>query len=543
MVLRGFLKFFGGLLAALLILGIILGGVGYFAIRNFDPNMFRAEFEKYLTRQTGFRVELGDIKFQWKLKPQLQVAGLKFYHPKTLEKILQSDQIRIDADLTSALQKHFSMSQVVLQSPEIFLKRNRGGTWNFQVVKEPAASAAAVVPAHPQRSFIPAAEASEGTEGISLKNLDRMTQGWKFGLGKILVRNATIHFTDETVEPVYRLKIEKLEAEVLQKTPASLFHFTARGSVFNSSKKNLEAEGDLDLGLRSLDLLPRYGPEKVVFKGRLKMIKALPHFEGTLEVHDLDMESVIPAVYKKGDYVSGRLNAKAQLSFEGANPSTLQGSLKGQGTIEILDGALRNRNLIKEVFDRLSPVLAITNTLGGELPPELNEMLKERDTPFQSLQVSYEVQSGIGKVSEFRLTHSNYQLSGQGTYGILDKRVEGSMQLLLSQAISAYLMKKIREMELIANRNGQVMIPFSYRGVFPNAAVQPDLGYIGSRLLQSGADQLLSNGVERLLGGKKAGKIASLGGATQSQGALSEQDQMIQQGMSALSKILGGKKK
>jgi hypothetical protein len=117
------------------------------------------------------------------------------------------------------------------------------------------------------------------------------------------------------------------------------------------------------------------------------------------------------------------------------------------------------------------------------------------------------------------------------------------MQLLLSQAISAYLMKKIREMELIADRNGQVMIPFTYRGVFPNATVQPDLSYLGPRLLQSEANQLLSSGVERLLGGKKAGKIASLGGSTQSQGTLSEQDQMIQQGMSALSKILGGKKK
>ncbi|MFH1208748.1 MAG: AsmA family protein [Candidatus Omnitrophota bacterium] len=543
MVLRGFLKFLGGLLAALLILGIILGGVGYFAIRNFDPNMFRAEFEKYLTQQTGFRVELGDIKFQWKLQPQLQVAGLKFYHPKTLEKILQSDQIRIDADLTSALQKHFSMSQVVIQSPEIFLKRSRGGAWNFQAAKEPAASAQAVAPAHPQGRLIPTAEASEGTESISLKNLDRIAQGWEFRLGKILVRNATIHFTDETIEPVYKLKIEKLEAEVLQKTSASLFHFTAGGSVFNSSKRNLEAQGDLDLGLRSLVFLLRYGPEKAVFKGRLKMVNTLPHFEGTLEVRDLDMESVIPAVYKSGDYVTGRLSVKAQLSFEGANPAMLQRSLKGQGTIEILDGALKNRNLIKEVFDRLSPVLAITNALGGELPPELNEMLKERDTPFQSLQVVCGVETGIVRISEFRLTHSNYQLSGRGTYGILDKRVEGSMQLLLSQAISAYLMKKIREMELIADRNGQVMIPFSYRGIFPNAAVQPDLGYIGSKLLQSGADQLLSSGVERLLGGKKAGKIASLGGSTQSQGALSEQDQMIQQGVSALSKILGGKKK
>ncbi|MBI4711553.1 MAG: AsmA family protein [Candidatus Omnitrophica bacterium] len=498
MVVRGFLKFLGGLLAALLILGVILGAAGYFALRNLDPNMFRAEFERYLTQQTGFRVELGDIKFQWKPQPQLQVAGLKFYHPKSLEKILQSDQVRIDADLTSVLQKHFSMSEIVIQSPEIFLKRDGKGVWNWQVVKDPDAPVAVAAPVSARESFIPTAEASEGTEDISLKNLDRVAEGWEFGVGKILVRDATIHFTDETVEPVYKMEIERFDVDVRQKTPASPFHFTAEGSVFNSAKRNLEAEGDLDLASQSLDLLLRYGPEKAVFQGRLKAVNNMPHFEGTLEVRDLDMDSVIPAVYKKGDYVTGRLSAKAQLSFEGANPAALQRSLKGQGTIGILDGALRNRNLIKEVFDRLSPVLAVTNALGGELPPELKEMLKDRDTPFQSLQVLYEVQSGSVKVSEFRLMHPNYQLSGRGTYGILDKRVDGSMQLFLSQAISAYLMKKIHEMELLADRNGQVMIPFRYSGVFPDAAVQPDLGYIGSRMLQGGTDQLLNRGLEQL---------------------------------------------
>jgi uncharacterized protein involved in outer membrane biogenesis len=77
----------GGLLITLLILGILLGVAGFFAVRNINPNMFRAEFEKVLTQQTGFRVELGDIKFQWKPLPRLQVSGLKFYHPQSLEAI------------------------------------------------------------------------------------------------------------------------------------------------------------------------------------------------------------------------------------------------------------------------------------------------------------------------------------------------------------------------------------------------------------------------------------------------------------------------
>ena len=111
-------------------------------------------------------------------------------------------------------------------------------------------------------------------------------------------------------------------------------------------------------------------------------------------------------------------------------------------------------------------------------------MLKDRDTPFQSLQVVYVVEAGIVKVSEFRLLHSNYQLSGKGTYGILDQRVDASVELLLSKSISTFMIQKIRELGMIADRSGQVMIPFRYRGVLPEAAIQPDLPYMTARLLQ-----------------------------------------------------------
>lgn len=498
MVLRGFLKFLGGLLVALLILGVILAGVGYFAVREFDPNMFRAEFEKYLTQQTGFRVELGDIKLRWRIRPQLRVAGLKIFHPQTHEKILQSDQVRIDADLTLIGLKHFSMSQVVIQGPEIFLKRNRDGIWNCQVAKEPAVPVSASVSSSSKESHISIDEPSKRTQSVLRRNLDYITQGWTFGIGKILVRDATIRFMDQTVEPAYGLEIARAEAEVRQSSSPGAFRFTAGGSVFGAAKRNLELEGALDLALRSLDLQLRYGPEQAVFKGRVNWTNILPHFEGTLEIRDLDLESVIPEVYKQGEYLSGRLNAKAQLSFDGTDPAMIKQSLGGLGTVEIRNGALRNRNLLEEVFSRLSPVMAITTALGGELPPELKEMLKGRDTPFESLKVAYEIQVEIVKVNEFRLMHPSYQLSGKGSCGISDKRVDSSMHLLLSQSISGYLMRKIQEMEMMADRNGQVVIPFRYSGVLPNAVVQPDLSFISAQLLQRGTDVLLNRGLGQL---------------------------------------------
>jgi hypothetical protein len=143
-------------------------------------------------------------------------------------------------------------------------------------------------------------------------------------------------------------------------------------------------------------------------------------------------------------------------------------------------------------------VLAITSALGGELPPELNVMLKESDTPFRSLQAKYDAQAGLVKMTGLQWIHPNYQLTGQGTYGILDKRTDGSMQLSLSSSISTYLIQKIHEMQLLADRAGQVVIPFRYSGVFPDTAVQPDLPYITSRLLQGGTEQLLNRGLEEL---------------------------------------------
>ena len=549
MVVRNPLRLLAAFVTAALIFILILGVGGYFAVRNLDPNRFRAEFEKYLTRQTGFRVELGDINLRWRPQPQLQVGGLKLYHPASLEKILQSDQVRIDTDLTSIWRKHFSLSQVLIQSPVIFLKRDRTGFWNWQPPKGPGTSLPAFAPLVSQGSFIPIAEASEGAEKLSLNDLRNITQGWEFGIGKILVRDATVHFVDETVDPAFKLDLEKLDTEVQQKNPAAPFHFTAEGSVLGSAKKNLGVEGDLDLASQSLDFVLRYGPEKAKFKGSLKLINALPRFEGTLEVRDLDMDSVIPQVYKNGNYVTGRLSADAHLSFEGANPDRITNSLVGQGTLEIKEGALRNRNLIKEVFDRLSPVLAITSSLGGELPPEISEMLKGSDTPFQSLQMVYAVQSGVFRISELQLIHPNYQLAGEGSYGILDKRVDGTMQLMLSKSVSDYLLKKIRELAYLADRTGQITIPFRYSGILPNAAVQPDLSYITSQLLQGGTDQLLSRGLEKLtkrLGGKKTAAmdpaVSQSPGAVPAEGQISS-DQLIQQGLALFSKYRGTKNK
>ncbi len=498
MVLRGILKFLGGLLALVLIFGLILGGVAYFALRNFDLNMFRAEFEKELTSRTGVRVELGDMKLRWSPRPQLQVSGLKLYHPQTLEKILQSDQLQVDADLPAVLQKRFKISQIVIRSPEIFIRRDSGGVWSWQSMASVAVPEPTAVPPVSQAGLIPVAEAAETISDLSSKETGGFGQGWEFEMGKVLVRDGTVRWVDETVEPVFETQVNRLEAEVRRVAASPVYDFKATASILGSDHKNFEAEGDLDLGAHSLAFTLRYGPGVARLQGHLGSFDKTPRFEGALEVDGLDMEPVTPDSYKTKEYISGRLSAKAQISFMGSTPDQVQRSLEGQGTVDIKDGALNNRNLVKEVFDRLSSVIDVTSSLGAELPPELGEMLQSRDTPFKSLEVVFALKEGTAKVHEFAVLDPHYRFSGQGTYGLLDRRVDGVMQLLISPTLSAYLIKKIHEMQMLADREGQVMIPFRYTGVYPDAVVQPDVGYVGARLLQQGTDALINKGIEHL---------------------------------------------
>ena len=501
MVLRKILKFLFGLMALLLVVGILVAGAGFFVVKGLDPNIFRSELEQYLVQQTGFRIELGAIRVKWGAQLELQVDSLKFYHPTSLEKLLQSDDVRIYADLTSLWRKRFWMPQVLIRNPEIHIKRNADGNWNWQVPKGAGGAGNPVLPVMAVVSLAAHGQSSEGQHPAStgtVRNLPFGGGGWEFGLGKVEIRNGSLQFVDQTIQPVFQLQAERVEVIIQQKAVNAAFHFKATASVADLVQKNLEAEGDMDLISKALDFTLHYGQEKVLFKGTLKVVNTVPRFNGALEVHDLKIETVTPEVYKRGDYVTGLLNAKMQLSFEGANPESMKRTLRGQGKVEVRDGALKNRNLVKEIFDRLSPVIAITGALGGELPPEVNTMLEDRDTPFQSLRLSCTVASGVVLAEEFSLLHPNYQLNGNGNFKIADRQLDSALLLTLSQSISAYLVKKIRELQFVCDRNGGVAIPFHYGGVLPEATVQPDLSYVTAKVFQAGTEQLINRGLEKL---------------------------------------------
>jgi len=70
--------------------------------------------------------------------------------------------------------------------------------------------------------------------------------------------------------------------------------------------------------------------------------------------------------------------------------------------------------------------------------------------------------------------------------------------LVFSRSISELFVKRVREIGFLRDRNGLLTVPFRYGGVLPDATVLPDLQYIGNKVLQGGAQELITKGLEKL---------------------------------------------
>ena len=498
MAVRKSIGLLGRLCVAVIFFGGMVGAVAFFALKNFDLNVYRAGFEQDLSLQTGCRVELGAIQLKWGFQPEFWIDTLKFYtnDPKRLdEKLFQSGSLRIRVDPAMIWRKCLFLSQISIQNPELFLRQRADGSWNWDSHGAEINSMA----------FMPRVDSPlrVGAEASIDSAISRMENfkfdnigigGWRLGVGKIVVHGGNIQWVNKTVQSVSNQEIKQMEIETEQRFSQRIFHLKLAGCIFNAVTRNLEVEGDLDVGSKTLDFVLYYGPDKVQVEGVLKLVDSVPYFDGAFEVRSLDLEPVIPASFKSGEYVSGVLSAQGNLSFRGTSVSMIERSLKGQGRFEIREGSYKNRNLNKEVFDRLAPVVAIAQVLSGELPAKVNEIVRNPDTPFEILKFTGSVDSGSFKWDQIVLVHPDYRLSGGGGYGILDQRMDSTIQIVFSESISKFFAKKIRELELLEDQKKQISIPFRFGGVLPNTAVQLNLQYVTAKLFQGGSEQFVGRG-------------------------------------------------
>ena len=134
------------------------------------------------------------------------------------------------------------------------------------------------------------------------------------------------------------------------------------------------------------------------------------------------------------------------------------------------------------------------------MPRAFQAALNDSSTPFEFLGAEFTIQGDEVNFSSLVLKNSQYLIEGDGTVDF-QHNVNFEAQLILLEDVSRFLMGRVKELSLLTNPQGRVVIPFVYRGLWPAVRPRPDFGYLAERLVQqgtTGAAGLVEKGLEVL---------------------------------------------
>lgn len=463
----------------ILLLGIVgLGASLVIFVLRFNPDRYRPLIESKLSEGLGLQTKLGALSLGWKDGLAIQTDGVQLQSGSSQIPFFEAESVSVQLDPFLLLRGKLILSKFRVVRPNVLLVKRGNGNVNW--------------PSRVGRGNSPGAR----TAGLALL------------LSELTVEGGNLSYRDESVLPVQVLSLQEMEARVTQTFPGGPVALKAEGKISAEGKElGVKAKGTFHPTEGRAEFVGHLFEERVVLKGESWFFGASPRFRGRLEVRGLNLEELFSP--RRGEvYLSGQ--AEGELTFEGAgrDATELKRSTRAKGELQIQNGAFRNLNVVDVVLSRITPLPALRGVLLGNIPENFQPLLQGEDTPFDQLRVNLSVANGRAVIPSLvmRGPDSDYLVEAAGALNF-ERDVNFRARLVLTGALSEFLMNKVNEISLLANSEGQLVIPFLYQGKWPSARPQPDVGYLAQQLIVEQGSQLLEKGLEALAGLREQGKI------------------------------------
>ncbi len=180
------------------------------------------------------------------------------------------------------------------------------------------------------------------------------------------------------------------------------------------------------------------------------------------------------------------LEGLASASFQGAAQGNaaplLTRSLAATANLSLRDGVIRNFNLLREVFSKLSMIPGAAQNLERNLPEGYNDKLKARDTFLEPVEIPVSIQNGAAFWNRALLRSDSFEIVSSGRASFTGD-VLGEAMLTIDRNFSEAAVASVPELQYLTSRDGSIQIPLVIRKNGPEKlSITPDLQYIGSRL-------------------------------------------------------------
>ena len=170
------------------------------------------------------------------------------------------------------------------------------------------------------------------------------------------------------------------------------------------------------------------------------------------------------------DRIEGQLNFQGEFSAEANNGAMRPGSLEGSGETRVPGGTLMDFNLVALMMSRIG---STGSPISLQLSPSLAELAESKETPFENLEALVILEQGVIRTENLQLSTANYKITAAG-WIMTDQVTRWNGMLVMSLRISQELLRENKSLRYLADRSGQIHLPFRVEGTLGNLRVRPD---------------------------------------------------------------------
>jgi hypothetical protein len=215
------------------------------------------------------------------------------------------------------------------------------------------------------------------------------------------------------------------------------------------------------------------------YEGTMKAHLATP-LTATLASRVIDVDvAQLAAFGGSPDTITGRLSADATMTGSGADMAQLLRGLRGTGTAAIVDGTIRRLNLIRTVV-----------LFFGRPAPDAGEATDR----FQRIESQASLSNRVLRAETLALRSDDADMVGEGTLSLDTDALDGRVDLLLSEKLSAQAGTDLYRYTREGNR---VVLPASIGGTLSAPRLTIDVGAAAKRGLRNEAERRLKGLFDR----------------------------------------------
>lgn len=450
------MKRFLVLSGALLLL--VVAGAAVFLL-TFDADRYRPRVVARLETALGRAVQLERISLRWHGGLAADLKKLAIYPGRGREggPALRAENVIAQLRLIPLLRGEVQLVSVWVIGPEMRLLRTPDGAMRIEgITPLPETSAPTASPSPSTTAPSPAVQAIP----LVIRQLG--------------IREGTVHIRDLSVRPPVELTLEQVS-------------------------------GVAELDLRSArlefrDFTAQVGGGSISAEGGLRDFYTRPKGSVRVKTQGIALEQLAPGARQAGQpSLQGRMSSALELSFEGTPGPELLRSVSGEGSLRLQEARLVDMNLLREIFDRVSILPGLTETLLSRLPPSTQEKLNTPNTRFGPVDVDFSLSRGLLSLGDLKLTSDSFELTGSGGKVGLDGQLELPAQIRIEPELSKAFIQSVEELKYLTDEKQRIVIPLLLQGTLQRFSVAPDLQYLTSKLLVTRAEDLVGDLLNRVL--------------------------------------------